>query len=58
MATREYMKSEYPVRGAQPKAKSASHGADQRSLVEIILAAAGFAAWIWCAYEVARALIH
>ena len=57
MATREYMKSEYPARGAQPKAKAAADG-DQRSIVEIILAAAGFAAWIWCAWEVARALIH
>ena len=58
MATREYMKSEYPAHGSKAKAKAAAGGADQRSLVEIILAAAGFAAWIWCAWEVARALIH
>ena len=58
MATREYMKSEYPAIGSKTKANGAPNGADQRSLVEIVLAAAGFAAWIWCAYEVARALIH
>ena len=58
MATREYMKSEYPVRGAQTKAKTAVRGGEQRSTVEMVLALLGFAGWIWCAFEVARVFIR
>jgi hypothetical protein len=56
MSTHDWMRDGYaPQAHAAPKARVAAR---ERSVVEYVLAASGFAAWIWCAYEIAKALIH
>ena len=55
MATHNWMRPEYPLADAEPEtetAPAAAVGEEWRTPVEIALAAAGFGAWLWCAYEV------
>jgi hypothetical protein len=48
------MRSEYPAR-APAAAARAEPDARNRTILETALAISGFAAWIWCAWEIVKA---
>jgi len=60
MATHDWMKGERDGSVSQrpARAKAVSAGEERRSTLEIVLAVAGFATWLWCAYEVLLALVR
>jgi hypothetical protein len=54
MPTNDYMRAEAPVQSRRSEASPARK--QPRTWLEIVLAVAGFAAWLWCAFQVMRPL--
>jgi hypothetical protein len=47
-----------PMASARIRDTEAAGAHDRRSRLEMILAAAGLAAWVWCAFEVLNAVVR
>jgi hypothetical protein len=47
-----------PLASARVRDTERTGARDRRSRVEMILAAAGFVAWAWCAFEVLKAVVR
>ncbi|HZK99599.1 MAG TPA: hypothetical protein VFC47_06840 [Caulobacteraceae bacterium] len=60
MPTNQWMRPDPALTPPDRSAKRSRRATDgeSRSLLEIALAAGGVAAWLWCAYEVARTLFR
>lgn len=54
MPTNDYMRAETPLPSRDAEAAPARK--QPRTWLEIVLAAVGFAAWLWCAFQVMRPL--
>ncbi|HWA62085.1 MAG TPA: hypothetical protein VG939_11965 [Caulobacteraceae bacterium] len=54
MTVRDYMRAEYP---AHASAEAATPEKAPRGRIDNILAATVFVAWLWCAWEIARAVL-
>ncbi len=60
MATHEWMRrAGAPEVGANsPLVKTNTAAPERRTRLEFVLAAAGFIAWVWCAFEILGAVVH
>jgi hypothetical protein len=59
MAVHDWMRQpQTPVASARIRDTEAAGAHDRRSRLEMILAAAGLAAWVWCAFEVLNAVVR
>ncbi len=57
MATHDWMKSEVTYDRSADRAIAEERAKRRPNQLEVVLAVIGVAAWIWCAYEVALALL-
>ena len=56
MAVHDWMREpQTPLASARVRETEGTGARDRRSRLEMILAAAGFVAWAWCAFEVLKA---
>jgi hypothetical protein len=57
MATHDWMKSDISYDRSTDRATVEDGAKNRPHQLEVVLAVIGVAAWIWCAYEVALALL-
>lgn len=58
MATHDWMKGEYATAVREGRTERRERRGQQRTPLEIVLATAGFGAWVWCAYEILLGLLN